>query len=644
MPDGRIGRFEVPDGTTPEQAQSMIASQLPSLADKPKTQATADGASAYDAPKTYDSINAGKAPVGEVLQNIGNIAAGLVRGAGSIGSTLLAPYDMAKDALAGKGLSLESNRQRRAAIDEGLQSMGADPSSINYKAGKLGGEIAGTAGVGGLIGNAVSAGAKAISPAAAAAANPLVNALASGGFKAGVTPGVTNMLTRMAGGAGAGGAAAGLINPDDAAGGAAIGAALPPALSAVGKTLGYVGRAAGSAVKPFTTSGQNEIAGDIVNKFAKGGPVFVDSSQVVPGSVPTLAEATGNAGLATLQRGLRDVRPNAFIEREANNAAARSKLLDSIAGDQSQLDFYRTDRSTVGKQLYDTALDQSAQQPLTPYLKGQITQLLKRPSITDATKTAERWALERGEQPSGEGSLRALHDVKTAIDDKIADSVRNNQGGEVAALQATKDKLLNVMEKLSPDYAEARATYSAMSKPINAMEALQGLKLTDARGNITLSRVKNAIDGLEKQINAPGINAAKDITSEQLGALKAIKSDLLRADNTSLGKSIGSNTFQNIATDNMLASLLPGPIGDFAQGKVGGVLGQAGKLLYSGPNEAIRNRLVDMALNPQLAEPALSSSIFGKPAVPQNILMRLVNNPSLRSTIYRAAPAIATSQ
>jgi hypothetical protein len=51
-----------------------------------------------------------------------------------------------------------------------------------------------------------------------------------------------------------------------------------------------------------------------------------------------------------------------------------------------------------------------------------------------------------------------------------------------------------------------------------------------------------------------------------------------------------------------------------------------------------------MALNPQLAEPALSSSIFGKPAVPQNILMRLVNNPSLRSTIYRAAPAIATSQ
>lgn len=33
MPDGRIGRFEVPDGTTPEQAQSMIASSMPQQKD-----------------------------------------------------------------------------------------------------------------------------------------------------------------------------------------------------------------------------------------------------------------------------------------------------------------------------------------------------------------------------------------------------------------------------------------------------------------------------------------------------------------------------------------------------------------------------------------------------------------------------------
>lgn len=35
LPDGRIGRFEVPEGTTPEQAQSLIQAQLPTLGQAP---------------------------------------------------------------------------------------------------------------------------------------------------------------------------------------------------------------------------------------------------------------------------------------------------------------------------------------------------------------------------------------------------------------------------------------------------------------------------------------------------------------------------------------------------------------------------------------------------------------------------------
>ena len=88
---------------------------------------------------TWDSIK----------QGAGNLVAGAVRGAGSIGATLLAPVDIASDALAGKGLSLESNRQRRQAMDDALQSMGAEPDSLLYKGGKIGTEVLGTLGVGG---------------------------------------------------------------------------------------------------------------------------------------------------------------------------------------------------------------------------------------------------------------------------------------------------------------------------------------------------------------------------------------------------------------------------------------------------------------------------------------------------------------
>lgn len=166
--------------------------------------------------------------LGSIAQGAGNLAAGAVRGAGSIGATLLAPYDMARDAIDGKGLSLDANRQRRAQIDEGLQAMGAEPNSALYQGGKLAGEIAGTAGAGGAIAN----GARSV-PALAKFA-PLIE---SGGFSlGGAATGNTaaNAALRAAGGAVQGGAQAAMVDPSNAGAGAAIGAAAPGAIKFAG--------------------------------------------------------------------------------------------------------------------------------------------------------------------------------------------------------------------------------------------------------------------------------------------------------------------------------------------------------------------------------------------------------------------------
>jgi hypothetical protein len=181
-----------------------------------------------DAPKrsTMDSV----------AQGAGNFLAGAVRGAGSIGATLIAPYDIAKDALDGKGLSLESNRQRRADMDGALQAMGAEPESWMYRGGKLAGEIAGTAGTGGVLANGVRAvGAT----RAMTGLEPLTNAVAAGlqtgGFRVGELAGTgLGTATRVATGAVTGGASAALVNPEDAGIGAAIGGAFPGAVQAAG--------------------------------------------------------------------------------------------------------------------------------------------------------------------------------------------------------------------------------------------------------------------------------------------------------------------------------------------------------------------------------------------------------------------------
>jgi hypothetical protein len=598
----------------------------------------------FDAPakaggNPFDQFDAPKKAEHGTLKNV---ALGALKGASNIGATILAPVDFV---LNKTGLSDMTNDQRREALKQFFNE-NANTDSLAFKGGELSAEIAGTAGVGG----AMAKGATVVAPRLAA--NPLaaklLQSVESGGFRTGA-PAATSLAgkaadlgIRSAGGAITGGASTALINPSDAGKGAVVGALIPPVVTGLGKAGDYVASAAGSVVKPFTAAGQDEIAGNVIRRFAEGGPTAVNAAQIVQGSTPTLAEATGNAGLATLQRGVRDLRPNAFVEREQLNAAARNSLFDDIAGDAGKLDFFRASRGQAADELYSKALDPANQQPLTPYLKGQITQLLKRPSVDDASRTAQRWAIERGEKPSPAGSLQALHDVKTAIDDKIADAVRNGAGGEVKALQATKDKLLNVIEKLSPDYAEARQTYAQMSGPINAMEALQGLKLTDAQGNITLAKVQNALRNLEVQRNAPGAKAAKSIADDQITKLQAIRDDLLRQSNLGLGRSIGSNTFQNLATDNILQSVAGNSLTRLADRLgVAGMVGQVGRLAYSGPNEAIRNRLVDMMLQPQLAAPALS----GAPqlAAP-NALSRLLSAPPVQQPLYRAGPLLATDR
>jgi len=196
-----------------------------------------------------------------------DFGAGAVRGAGSIGATLLAPVDYAMDYFKGDrkptvaGLvtgqqPISRNEERRRDIDSGLTMLtGSDPNSGAYKVGKLGAEIAGTLPVGGIIGKGITKLAPAVATVAPSAA-PIVTAIgdaaATGGMTAGGMAGKTGLAVRALGGAINGGASAGLINPHEAGSGALIGGALPPVLLGVGKATTTAGAAlrGGSAVSP----------------------------------------------------------------------------------------------------------------------------------------------------------------------------------------------------------------------------------------------------------------------------------------------------------------------------------------------------------------------------------------------------------
>lgn len=124
----------------------------------------------------------------QLLQHGINLQSGAIRGAGSIGATIMRPFETA-----------EENAQRRADITGGLELMGAQPNTLAFQTGKLGGEIAGTAGVGNAI---------AMPLRVARAAPAFATALESGGTAAKLP-----LWMRGVGGAVTGGAGGAVIDP-----------------------------------------------------------------------------------------------------------------------------------------------------------------------------------------------------------------------------------------------------------------------------------------------------------------------------------------------------------------------------------------------------------------------------------------------
>lgn len=308
LPDGTILR-NVPDGTTRDELTAKLKANGYSF-DEPKPE-----------PAKTENPALGRAlrlatPAGVVgslfskegRQDLGNAAAGAIRGAGSIGSTVLAPLDMVSDAAEGKGLSLASNRQRRADIDATLQDAGADPSSLMYQGGKMAAEVGGTMGAGGAAVNVVGR----VAPGVAKAAPGLMNAISSGGMSTGarVAPGfipqAANLGTRVAGGAINGGLSAGLVNPEEAGVGAALGGAVP----VVTKLAGAAGRAVGNAVSNrFATNNAAEKIASTIGDDAAIRQSIADIQTHYPKgaeNIPASAAAiTQNPKLAQLEQGSR---------------------------------------------------------------------------------------------------------------------------------------------------------------------------------------------------------------------------------------------------------------------------------------------------------------------------------------------------
>lgn len=458
-----------------------------------------------------------------IMQGVGNLAAGALRGAGSIGATILAPVDAAARALNdGKpvnvgGINLVGH-DRRTQMTEGLRDMGAETDSLTFGAGKLAGEIAGTAGAGGVLGNGVMRAAPILGRLGVSAptiANT-ASALTTGGFRAGNATGLANVGTRALGGAVNGAVSAGMVNPEDAGMGALIGGALPGAT----KLIGTAGKKVGGVL---SGGGVKAEVKALAQRAAQLG-IDVPADRIA-NSKPLNAVAaglnyvpfSGRAGVeAKMQTQLNKALSRTFGQDSDNVTMALRKAQSELGGEFDRV--LSSNKVRIDSQFLDELAEHeaTAMRELGADGAGIISRQIDEIMSKGAT---------------GEIDGQAAYNVK-----KMLDRVSKRNSPEAYYAGDLRKSLMGALNRsLPPDVA---ASFATTRKQYGNMLTLEKLAKNGADGDVSIARIANM-----KNIGNDDLQELADISAQFLKPREGAHGAAQRA-----GVGLGVGTFAGLPT------------------------------------------------------------------------------------------------
>jgi hypothetical protein len=298
------------------------------------------------------------------------------------------------------GTALIEDAARRRAESQATVAPFKQEFPIATGAGELGGEILATMPVGGAIATPVKAVAK-MAPSLAKFLVPLATSIQTSGFQTGLAPGIASVGTRALGGAITGGAAAALINPEDAATGAAIGALVPTlGQAAVKGAAKYVRKLADlkSATYLAAVEGKGD---DIVNALTSKGAV------ITPGSAPTAAEVAATAGSTKFSAFGKSLAERPEVATEYAAAAAQSNQA-RLAQEARVMQGFADQAAKVKAQLNRGLVD------VSPTEVG---------NALSAAAKAERQSIKKGViEPAYKAAFDAAGDAKIDVSNVVQEA------------------------------------------------------------------------------------------------------------------------------------------------------------------------------------------------------------------------------
>jgi hypothetical protein len=428
------------------------------------------------------------------MQEIMQAPAGIYRGFKDVTDTLIKGGASAVDYLAGTNT--------RASVDEAAAQSAREyektyGESMLAGGGRLAGNIVATAPVGGIVAAPLKA---------AGVAAPVVESIKSAGFRTGIAPttGAARAIdlgVRGAGGAITGGASAGLVNPEDTAMGAAVGAAIPtvaaPVLKQFAKGLGFT--------KDVITGQAAEVrAAQIVRETLK--------DQLEPAAAALAKARPGITAIQALQEAGINADPfmalGKLAEKMDTKSAYRLLMEAQELGQVNQLAAMAGGGTQTAARRAQIESKNELAKITTPMMNTELT------AANQAQKTISELQ-PRIEQKQG-SMVSALQGQGRAATDAAQSGVRAQTGAPGFLTQGTRaaesDVLADTMGVIKAQRQEER---DFLLNQIGSLESY-GLK------PININPIINTIDNKIADPNLFG-------ESQLLNVLQGLKDDFIRA-------------------------------------------------------------------------------------------------------------------
>ena len=416
-------------------------------------------------------------------------------------------------------------------------------------------------------------------------------------MQAGGATGAANLLTRAAGGAITGGASAGLVDPEQAASGAAVGAVLPGAIQLLGKA----GQALGRVVRPNVNNPQ--LAAKAINELGIPlGPADISASPMTRATRSVLNDTLVTGGIGARQ--------GEAVQRGFNRAVGRTFGAEAEMLTPDVLD---AAKKRMGAE-FDRIWGRNTLQ-LDGELFGALQALRENTAKLqqgDGARLASWLDDIWGKAQAGpNGELMLPGDVANRLQSKLREQAGKATGFLKEDLQTLRGSLLDAFKRsVSAEDAAALTKNMGQYKAFKTVEPiLTGAEAGvagRAAGNVPAALLPNAV----RQQYGSGIASSPFADLTQIGSQYV-------ADR--VGRTGGS----------MRAAIQTGVIGS--------------GLTFANPLAALAALPTAALVQKGLGSPEIARRLLATGGAP-NALVRLAADPRLQQVVYRAAPAIAADR